>query len=563
MIIAIVLLIEFCIYTVMTRFQINDAQRLNVELVNLMGKSIDEMNEAVKRGLNFITINDDFQETLAETMLLDDALNEANVKLKRLMTDKAMFLDEIEGLYLFDSEQTLRTYYRKKFIQGEPFILFEQMDAKLFSELGNVTGRMVNGKLVYIRTILSMKTLKRLGYLMMVYDETLLKSRIARIAPDQERFLAVYDAYDQIILHNYDDLSLLENVRNQTDIDVQGNSRVISSKYGEMLVAQYESPKSHWRIVSSVAVKRVTRSSVLIQWVVLGVGAASILIWFGMQWWLAQKITGPLNELAKMVGRVDEGGYSMRLQSKTHDELEVLTNAFNRMLSNTDTLVNQVLRGEIRYKEMQMAALQAQINPHMLYNTLECINWLAMLDRKDDIRRVTIAFSKLMKSLMETPRDVTIQEEMDNIQSFLIIYQILLGDRLQYRIDVKSSCNTVLIPRLLIQPIVENAVVHGIKKSLHDGYLYVGVTDEPNGMLISVSDNGIGMSADMVQAINKYGEKNMCTDGMEIGVGYRNVIDRLHVMKGGSISVTSSAEWGTVVDIYLPFNMAEEESEDA
>ncbi len=553
MIVMIVLLIELCVYVVVARFQTDDAQALNVELVYSMGRSIDEMNEAVKRGLNAITIKAPFQNELTAPVYTVDELNTSNRRLKELMTDEVIFLDEIEGLYLFNTDQQLRTYFRKKFVQGEPFVLFPQMDKSLFSQVGNVTGRMLDGKLVYMRTILSMKNLAPLGYLMMVYDDALLKSRISSILPDQERYLAVYDAYGNIVMHNFADPSLLEETVASLDPDAPGQSQIVRTpQHGDMLVAQYVSRENQWRTVSTVAVRHVTRSSSLIQWIVMAIGVLGVLVWFGMQWLLAQKIIGPLKDLARSVERINEGDYSMRVTAHTRDELAVLTQSFNHMLERTDTLVNQVLRDEIRYKEMQMVALRAQINPHLLHNTLECINWLAVLGRKDDICKVTIAFSKLMKSLMNGPRDVSIREEMHNIRSFLLIYQILLGRRMSYRVSVEEACQEARIPALLIQPIVENAVVHGIKKSLRDGHVRIGVTvAEGGGVDISISDNGIGTPEEMVRAINRYSELADPADGQLLGTGYRNVIDRLHMLRGSRLSIASDSEWGTVVDLYI------------
>lgn len=563
-IILLVLLIELCVYFSATRLQIRDSIMLNTELVDTMGKSFDEMHVSFKHAINFVTMNTDFQNVLAGKDDIVWKYGEDNAKLKELLADRALLCDEMDDLYLFDKDEKLRTVLRKKYRQGEPYLLFPEIDVSWFPDSGKVTTKIINGKLVFMRAINSMENLGRIGYLMTVYDNTELLKRVSTVISNKHRFVIVFDQNDEVVVHNYDDDIQLQTMLQNVDFSELNNSQIITiPRIGKTLIAQYVSPYNNWRTVSAVAINQVTRSSDVILKIVLVLGILCIVAGIVVQWLLAQRIVGPLNAMVKTVQQADEGNYRNRMEIGTGDELDILAHSFNEMLSKTDTLVNQVLRNEIKYRDMQLMALQSQINPHLLYNTLECINWLAEFGRKEDIRCVTIALSNLMKSLAAGPKMVELKEELLYTEDFLLIYKVLLGDKLQYTIDTVDFNENISIPRLTIQPLVENAVLHGIKKSMTGGNINVNISSTEDGVLISVVDDGVGMAQEYVDAINAYATGESSNNMQQMGVGIRNVIDRLKLIyhDDATLIVNSSPDWGTVIDMHIPITNQEGDNE--
>ena len=271
-----------------------------------------------------------------------------------------------------------------------------------------------------------------------------------------------------------------------------------------------------------------------------------------MQWILARRITQPLDDIVKSIVDANIGDYSNKVSVNTGDEMEVLASTYNNLIKQTDTLVNQVLKGEIEYRNAQIQALQSQINPHLLFNTLECINWLAEYGRKDDIRQVTTSFSKIMKAMMSGPQMVTLGQELELVRDFLVIYKIFLMDKLEYVIDVPTDLLELPVPRLMIQPLVENAVVHGIKESINGGNINIIAASTVEGITISIIDDGAGMKEDCVKAVNDYFAGTASQEQKDmIGVGFKNVIDRIHLIYGSKakLYLSSSPDWGTIIQL--------------
>ena len=556
-VIMLVVLIELIVYSVATQLQVEDAQQLNRQLVASMGKSFDDMDHSFRSGINFITINSEFQAQLQEIPRDADHLGALNVLLKKHLSDRALLLDEVDAVYLFDKEQSLRVFWNKKNWQYPSHVLFPSMEQSWFSPIGRVRGRMLGEHLVYTRQINDMRNLNPIGFVLTVYDRRELEDRVHTISPDAVRQLIVLDQQGNVVTHNCESQAQLEIIlweMQKNPIGEEEAPRPIQGM-GRVLLAQYKSAHTGWQVVSLVPLNHVLRAADMTLKLVLGLGALFITIGIVVQALVSSRIVKPLQEIVKTMRQVDEGDYSRRLTIRGEDELSALGASINQMLDTTDNLINQNLRDEIMYRDAQIAALQAQINPHMLYNTLEGINWLAEFGDKDKIRTVTIAFSHLMKALASGPKMVALEEELSYTNDFLCIYQTMLCDKMVYSIDTGDVPMDFTIPRLTIQPLVENAVVHGIKQSVHGGHIHVNLSQARDGLLISISDDGAGMSRQMEQQINRYA-RGECgkEESILFGMGMRNVIDRIHLLYpgGNTVFTVSSSQWGTTVDIVLP-----------
>lgn len=557
-----VALISVCVYFGATRLQIQNAQRLNSELVETMGKSFDGTEKAFKHIINYITISHELDEALKKEHKTHEEFSESNVLIKKAITDKSILFNELEGWYIYDNTGELRAHQRKKYNKQEADILYPNMDIAWFSDTGKITSFVMDGRLVFTRKIISFTTLEDLGYFVAIYDSELLKQKLGTILGSDKRFAVIFDTSGSIMVHNNPSNETMKYITDNMDFSTVGKSQIAHiPELGKTIVDQYISPSSGWRLVSAVSLKEITRFSDLMLVIIITSGFLGLLFGTAMQNFASQHIIEPINGMVNVVNKVEQGDYSQQIPPQQSRELGILAVSFNQLVKTTDILINQVLRHEIMYRDMQLEALQAQIRPHILYNMLECINWLAEFGRKDDIRRVTIAFSNLMKSIASGEKYVSIDEELSYTEDFLAIYQILLVDKLTYEINRGSkSFGDAKIPRLSIQPLVENAVIHGIKKSSEKGMITVNVVPSEEGIIISVIDNGIGIDEQVVEKINNYAmlpDEKQTTD---FGIGLRNVIDRLWLVYQGKsrFSVTSSPGWGTSIDMLIPL---EEEGE--
>ncbi len=555
-ILLLIVLLEICVSTVVTQLQYADAIQVNRELVDSMGTSFDNIVNAFKRQINFVTYNSEFQEEL-QIVPTDAASLSTHINdLRSVMVLQVLAMSEVEGAYLYDTDGELITFWQKHYRTGDPFIILSDMDSSLFAENGKITSAIQGARLTFNRTIRDKSSLKCIGYISFIYDQDALQKQINTFINTDTRFVIVLNEENEVIAHNGKSAETLQSAIEQSLTIAPNESETLNvTGIGKALVSNYLCKSENWRIICVVAREQLIRSQSLTRQFILLLGILSIAIAVGVQTVTSRRIVKPIKKIVDTVHRVEAGDYSTPADVETNDEIKYLADSVNSMIHKTDVLINQNLRGEIRFRDAQLIALQAQINPHFLYNTLECINILAQMGRKEDVRRVTLAFSNMMKSLISSRKMVTIQEELDYSKELIEIYQVLLGDRLVCSFEVDPEFASVEIPRLMIQPIIENAVLHGIKPSQRKGHLNVGVSLSERGILLFVSDDGCGIPADQVAAILSYyrnpGEENK----EEIGFGLRNVIDRIKLLYGdaASFSIQSSVNWGTTVHITIPY----------
>lgn len=551
----VVLVLEYGSIGVAMQLQISDAQVLNAELMQTVGKNYDEMNQTVKSCFNLITMDEDLQELLSRNEYGSDGWINDNWEIKSVILDKTLLIDNINAIYIYDAQGRARTFWQRSNKLGTTSSLYPKINKSWCDPSGRIAARMNGEHLLYVRQINSRKNLEPIGYCLLIYDKDAFNVNFDKM---NGRRIIVKDENGRIISYNGANRTDAMQIARAVDAlgtDFEGQAEIPT--VGSAIISQYTSRVNGWHTISVVAVNQIVRSSEMLVRILMGLGVLCVALGVCVCICLAnQQIIRPLQRITEALRRVDEGDYSQRLDIHTGDELEQLALSINEMLSRTDNLINQVLHDKLLHKELQLEALQAQVNPHLLHNVLECINWLAEFGRKAEIRSVTLALSRLMQSLYDAPQFVTLEEELEYTQCFLSIYDILLENRLTYTIttDVERGLR---IPRLTIQPLVENAVIHGIKQSMRPGHIDINITDTQQGVLISILDDGVGMDEEMIRRINAFADETGGEEGL--GVGLRNVIKRIHLLYGGEalLHCTSDPAWGTLFDLVLPYAMKE------
>lgn len=221
------------------------------------------------------------------------------------------------------------------------------------------------------------------------------------------------------------------------------------------------------------------------------------------------------------------------------------------------TLEKKFRKAQLKLREMELKMLQAQINPHFLYNTLDSIKWLAVLHGADDIRHMTVALGSLLRYSLDREQDnVSVRKELETVESYLIIQKYRYGDKLSFAIQVDEGVLDFCIPKLLFQPLVENAILHGLEPQSTKGNVFIRGWPEGDGSaVIEIADDGMGMTPDTYQRVNaslnsqhqKQGER--LQEDMPGRVGLANVNKRLMYRFGeaSKLQIKSCANEGTVI----------------
>lgn len=259
-------------------------------------------------------------------------------------------------------------------------------------------------------------------------------------------------------------------------------------------------------------------------------------------------VTTRIGKLQKAVARVEKEDFSYTLNTTSQDEIGELITSFSKMERKLNYLINEVYKSKIKEKEYEMKALQAQINPHFLYNTLSLINWKAIESGKRDISKITLALSAFYRTSLNKGNSIThISGEIENMRSYLSIQLMLHDDGFDVTEDIDDSVLEYTCPNLILQPLIENAIDHGIDVMPEGrrGAISISCKDMDTYIQFIVKDNGIGMTKEHTVKILTKDSK---------GYGVRNVNERLKLCYGEEypMIIKSKENAGTEVIITIP-----------
>lgn len=258
-------------------------------------------------------------------------------------------------------------------------------------------------------------------------------------------------------------------------------------------------------------------------------------------------VSSRIERLTHFMQEVQEGSMDMQMESDDRDEIGMLYRGFGSMMKRIRTLINEVYFSKITQKEAELKALQAQINPHFLYNTLSLINWKALAAGEEDISRMTLALSTFYRTALNRGRNVLqVETELSNTRAYLEIQSMLHDGDFDYEIEAQTEILQCESLNLILQPLVENAIHHGIEEKTDGrGKITVRGWKEDNCVWFMVEDNGVGMEQEVADKILTMESK---------GYGVRNVDERIRLCYGEkyAMKVESVVGKGTKMTIHFP-----------
>jgi len=265
---------------------------------------------------------------------------------------------------------------------------------------------------------------------------------------------------------------------------------------------------------------------------------------------LSRRITQPIGALVKKAKQLGDGEFSVAPVETDSPELQTLDKGFDEMAGRINALIEKQIKDEKYLHWAELELLQAQINPHFLYNTLDSILILAESNRNEEVVNMVTNLSVFFRNSLSKGADViSLQAERDQVKSYLEIQQIRYSDILQYEIDIDPSLMQYMVPKLILQPLVENALYHGTKNKRALGLIRIEGRDMGKNMLLKVKDNGAGMSPEQLQALQSgvYNDRHT-------GLGLVNVHKRIKLYCGDEYGLTfeSNQGEGTTVSILIP-----------
>lgn len=516
-----------------------------------IGKNIDHNIESIDKVLFDISTNREIQERLKlvnQNKL--DAYEEVEVgnDIKNKLISQITKESVIGAAFLYRLDGTV--YVTKDTNYPEPSelpqgVIFDAKGSNVWFDPDPSISVIPVGKMIY-----SLTNQKPLGYIILYVDAEYIENVFQNI---------VFTKNDQIFLVNSDGGILLgdsggEPFSIELLSDKQGDGLVRRVRIADVnkQVCSVALKNVDWMLVSISEDEKYNEQLRNLQQITIGLLVLILAVITVLSIWVARGISRPVKELANAMGQFAKGDFDIHTTEKYNDEVGQLHKSFNKMVTDMKSLVHDVYEEKSLKQQAQIKALQMQINPHFLYNTLDTIHWLANLHQETDIAEVSRSLGYLMRFSLREEELVSFEEELDAVEAYMRIQKYRYGDSLKIDIDVEEEVLYENVPRHIMLPLIENGIEHGLSKKQGEKQIRITGRMLKESILIKISDNGIGMNEETVRHILE--DPIDRKKGKHMSIGVQNVHKRLKLRFGESfgLRIQSREQEGTCVTIEIP-----------
>ncbi|GIP28521.1 histidine kinase [Paenibacillus sp. J23TS9] len=314
------------------------------------------------------------------------------------------------------------------------------------------------------------------------------------------------------------------------------------------------SPYSGWKVIQYTNEKEMTKDSAMLGRIILFLAVGSIGMAIIFLLIMRARVTRPIIFLKRQVERVGMGNFDVDLGSKRQDEFGVLYQGLRKMTQELQDYIERSSKAKVQQKIARLGALKSQINPHFLANALESVQMKAILNDQREIGEMIGTLGQLFRIHTKMSKDiVSLEQELQHIRLYIKVQQMRFGDKIQYSEQLEPHTESLQVVHFSLQPLIENAIIHGLERRVGPGLLEVCAVQNENQLLITVRDNGAGMSADQLVALQRrLAEQSESGDDNHIGLV--NVQERIHLYFGTHYGMTIDSHLGigTTITIRLP-----------
>lgn len=314
-------------------------------------------------------------------------------------------------------------------------------------------------------------------------------------------------------------------------------------------------------VMDTAAAYQKIRSMQDMMYVFLGASVVALLV---SSIWFSRRLTKPIRSMMEQMSQIESGNFKVKLSVESKDEIGILSSRFNQMSQELETYINKSYVAQVKQSEAEMTALKSQIYPHFLYNTLEIIRMTALENEDMKVSMMIEALSQQIHYIIGPVQDlVPLEAEVDIIKKYIYLLNCRISGKVQLTADLGGLSKT-MVPKLILQPIVENAYVHGLKPRGGSGHIMIDAVVENQTLVISLMDNGVGMNEETLERLRKL----LVSDEIGIknehnwqSIGLKNVHDRIRYLYGEDygLEITSTVSVGTMVRMVMPWDGEEKE----
>lgn len=391
------------------------------------------------------------------------------------------------------------------------------------------------------------------GVLLLDLNYQVIDAICANIDLGNRGYIFLLDRAGEILWHPQQQL-INANLKTENTTEIMGHgpgSFTLPSPEGDKLYLTDHSQATGWTAVGVADPNELLQnpSQVYREFVVISIIAVLLAFLFSVL--ISRAITTPLRRLTTTMQRVEQGDFSVRSSVRSGNEVGRLSENFNHMLSTIQDLMHQQIQIEEQKRQSEWNLLQAQIKPHFIYNTLDSIIWMSHAGQNEKVVEMTSALAHLLRNSIGSGKDIiSLGEEINHIESYLTIQKMRYQEKLHFELDIDPATRPYQLPRLVLQPLVENAIYHGIKPRETGGTVRVTSMLDEEQLLITVEDDGVGMTADQLAHILD----RKTEDESSSKIGVYNVHERLRHYFGEAFCLKyfSEVDKGTTAMLVLP-----------
>lgn len=370
-----------------------------------------------------------------------------------------------------------------------------------------------------------------------------------------KEYCYLLDGEDEILYHPYQK-KLECGISEEWSYEylVSENSYMnIRNRQGVWMLGTHKIGYTGWKLVMVSSLSSVQKENMKIYQLIFSFLCLAGILMLGVDVILIQKITKPVSRLHQAIQSFGVGKLDVRVDETGIGEISSLEQGFNQMAGEIQELMDRSISQEQEKRHMERRLLQAQISPHFLYNTLDSIIWMIQGKQYEGAGKMVSLLARFFRVALSKGKDIIpLRQEVEHATSYLSIQNIRFQDKFDFELNIDESLMEYLCPKITIQPILENAIYHGVENMFGDGEIILSIQEHGEDICIEVSDNGEGMTEEQVEKILHHDIRK--TSGKGSGVGVYNVDSRIKLLYGENygISIQSELDEGTTVKILLP-----------
>ena len=554
-------------YSVSTRHIENELELNNQQTADQISASIDFLQQDIDELSTFIVLSSEVQSMIALSksdmarLSYEDNLifNDATRYLNNLIASKShISFISIYGRngisYYLSSDGSIGI---PEYAVVRNTLIFERAQAlkgkQFWRLLGNDSNHFITNntypKIASFRSLQNFNTMTLNGFMMICVNISTIQ-QICQL--NESSGIIILDENFNMIYANGNRVFSDGDLDEIMAVCFSGNTEQFKLKdsKNKLHMAHATTARSKWNVLSvmSYDIRRQQRQSILGTAFIVTVEC--VIVAYLLFFFVSNVFIKPFNKLLASMGRLQEGDFGGRVNFSYRDEVGLLGAGYDAMVDSIQVLINQVYKARIKEKEAELKRLQSQINPHFLYNTLDSIFWKARNAGDTEVSDMIYTLSKLFRQILNAGDEfTTIAKEKDLIESYLWLQKERYRDKLNYIIQFDERMLNLAIPGLLLQPLVENAILHGIIPKNKEGLIMISGVYYEDKIVLRVIDNGIGMEEELIARIFAPSSEA----GKKGGYALQNIIDRLQLYYGENqqFSIVSSVGHGTTITISL------------